>query len=113
MSSEAACFLTGHDWSASDVGCLAYIFPSWGVRVYVCIRWVEAVCLLPPTSQQLRDMATAWEGSCGYSFQTDSGPLESKGPDRPGHSPAHSVLEERNACSVEQLDLCLCESPGR
>lgn len=28
-------------------------------------------------------------------------PLVLKGPDRPGHSPAHSVLEEKNACCVD------------
>lgn len=37
MSSEAARFLTGHDWSASDVGRPACIFPQLG-WVGVCVH---------------------------------------------------------------------------
>lgn len=47
VSSEAAGFLTGHNWSACDVGWLACIFSNWDV----CLA-VETVFLLSPTSMQ-------------------------------------------------------------
>lgn len=81
------------------------------MHVYALGGWRPCVCCLPTSQLQPWGMAVAWEGSWGCSFLVFDCPLVLKGPGRPGHSPAHSDLEEKCACCVEWLGWCLCEPP--
>lgn len=68
VSSEAARFLTGQDWSASDAGRRACVLPA-GVCVRACVHQVgEGSMSSFSHCPAAGDVAMAWEGSWGCSF---------------------------------------------
>lgn len=86
VGSEAAGFLTGHNWSACDVGRLACIFSSWDV----CLA-VETVISPLSHLDASAGLQPQWLLSL---FTVGLSVVMFKGPGKLEYSPAYLVLEE-------------------